>query len=92
MTSDNAIRRAAGIIVWHMEQGHSIAESLARAQKREPELDESEIGQAFDWAIAALRFAELFATAKPDERVWDIMKRAGLPVEAIAQENARNER
>jgi hypothetical protein len=78
--ADDAIRRAAGVIMWHMRKGHGPDEAVAKASKREPHLSESELMHALDWASDGIDFAAMLRMAPDDADVWDIAKRAGLPV------------
>ena len=56
---DLRIRRAAGVILWHLNKGHTLPAAVAKASAREPELTEDELSTAADWANAALAFRGL---------------------------------
>lgn len=63
-TGSNPIRRAAGVILWHLEKGHSNAESVAKASKREPQMTEEQLRYALGWANAAQTFRDIMALCK----------------------------
>lgn len=77
---DQALRRAAGVIMWHLEKRHSFTEAVARAQHREPDLTDREIGRAAQWAQSALLFAQLLKNGKDSDDVVYLAYLAGLPV------------
>ena len=76
---DLALRRAAGLIMWHVSRGNTWDEAVARAQSREPELTTADMQNAARWAEAALNFREMAAIAPDDADVCEIAYRAGLP-------------
>lgn len=59
MSVDLRIRRAAGVILWHLAKGNTMPAAVAKASAREPELTEDDLATAADWAEAALRFRGL---------------------------------
>ena len=58
MTSDQAIKRSASVIAWHLSRGHSESEAVARAWEHEPALTEKQMLKALKWAQDTLAFAD----------------------------------
>ena len=79
MATDQAIARAAGVIMWWLKRGGSDEEAIARAQKREPELKDSEIRKAWVWAQAANRVPDIAAAVPPGTTIAEILDQAGVP-------------
>lgn len=52
MSQDYAVQRAAGVILWHLRDGGTEEEAVARAAEREPELTEAELLAARRYAAA----------------------------------------
>lgn len=77
---DQALRRAAGVIMWHLVRGHTFQHAVAEAQAREPALTDQEIGEAAQWAQAGILFSELMENAKDSESPAQLAYIAGLPI------------
>ena len=93
---DNPIRRAAGVIAWKVRRGMEFNTAVAEAHFREPELSDSQIAQAAQWAAAALQcakqFNDMFAQvdnedakknglAKTGKTLRQLMDECGVPME-----------
>lgn len=63
-TGEYPIRRAAGVMLWHLEKGHSNAEAIAKASKREPQMSEEQLRFALGWANAAQSFRDIMGLCK----------------------------
>lgn len=78
---DNAIERAAGVIMHTVSAGYDEEYALAKAAEREPQLDESEMRQALDWALAARRFCDLINESDGSHTIQQIIDMSGMPTE-----------
>lgn len=58
MSGDEAIKRAAGVMCWHLHRGGSEEGAIAKASKREPQLSERELAAALQWARDSLAFCD----------------------------------
>lgn len=79
-SEDQAIREAAGLIMWHLARRHTMSKAVAEASARQPALTDSEIGYAAQWAQSAMLFTQLLRDAKDSEDVVQLAYIAGLPV------------
>lgn len=87
MPSDKRIRRAAGVIMWHLENGDAIPTAVRSARIAEPGLKDDQLSLSLQWAEAALTARDLVhgiirKGGKHMERTTmrDIMDLAGLPL------------
>jgi hypothetical protein len=77
---NEGVRRAAGVIMWHLRRDHTLQQAVAKAEAHEPLLSGQEIGAAVQWAQAALLFADMLRAAPKNTDVCDLAFRAGLPL------------
>jgi hypothetical protein len=62
---DDPIRRASGVILWHLEHGGDAMSAVAKASVREPQLSEDQLRYALGWALASQRFRDLANSRAP---------------------------
>lgn len=77
-TGSNPIRRAAGVILWHLERGGTNAEAVAKAAAREPQLTEAQLRHALGWANAAQTFRDIWKVCADDCTIADVVEQSGL--------------
>lgn len=77
-TGSNPIRRAAGVILWHLERGGSNATAIAKASAREPQLTEDQLRHALGWANAAMTFRDIWKVCDDSCTIADAVEQSGL--------------
>jgi hypothetical protein len=80
MSGDEAIKRAAGVIMWDLSKGKSEEYALARAEEREPQLTPADLREALDWAMAGIRLAALLNASDGSHKLCDLMDISGIPL------------
>lgn len=75
---ENPIRRAAGVILWQLEDGKPESEAVAKASRREPELNEDQLAYALEWARSGQLFAELANRKIKGMTVEELKEAAGI--------------
>lgn len=75
---ENPIRRAAGVILWQLENGKPPSEAMAKASKREPELNDDQLAYAAEWASAAQLLAELLNRKIAGMTVEELKEASGV--------------